>query len=332
MNLSAPAFDTPKTRLGTPVFICGHAKSGTTLLAALLDGHPDILAFPEETFFLRQWFNRQNLSPKDLAGHFWNGIQRKAVGFANDQLPDRWSFDYFDGNFEHFEQAFFDGNAQHPSEILPNLLRAYADTVGLDERTYWLEKTHGNEIHLDTLSDWYPSLRMIYIIRDPRDVYVSWIKRQKASGKKYSLERFICRWAESVGRFRQFRGQKLLVRYETLLTHPQETLQSVCDFLEIPYDPAVEQPTKAGRLWQGNSMHGQAFSAISTAPIGRWRVSLSDEDLRMIEVFFGRILPTFNYKPTRTYSPLHIAANYPRFTGHYRRLAKSLGLLYRKPA
>jgi hypothetical protein len=32
-------------------FIAGQAKSGTTLLVALLDNHPDLLVFPEETAY-----------------------------------------------------------------------------------------------------------------------------------------------------------------------------------------------------------------------------------------------------------------------------------------
>src|SRR2546430_16569908 len=32
-------------------FIAGQAKSGTTLLIALLDGHPELLVFPQETAY-----------------------------------------------------------------------------------------------------------------------------------------------------------------------------------------------------------------------------------------------------------------------------------------
>src|SRR3979411_2272347 len=32
-------------------FIAGQAKSGTTLLAALLDGHPELLVLPQETAY-----------------------------------------------------------------------------------------------------------------------------------------------------------------------------------------------------------------------------------------------------------------------------------------
>src|SRR5262245_11056209 len=37
-----------------PVLLCGYPKSGTTLLLALLDHHPDLLVFPEESRFFTQ--------------------------------------------------------------------------------------------------------------------------------------------------------------------------------------------------------------------------------------------------------------------------------------
>lgn len=32
-----------------PIFICGHPKSGTSLLRNLLDNHPQLAVYPEES-------------------------------------------------------------------------------------------------------------------------------------------------------------------------------------------------------------------------------------------------------------------------------------------
>ena len=39
-------------------FICGHPKSGTSLLLTLLDSHPQLVVYPEESHFFRR-FNDQ---------------------------------------------------------------------------------------------------------------------------------------------------------------------------------------------------------------------------------------------------------------------------------
>ena len=38
-----------------PVFICGHPKSGTSLLRSMLDNHPELIVYPEETYFFRKF-------------------------------------------------------------------------------------------------------------------------------------------------------------------------------------------------------------------------------------------------------------------------------------
>lgn len=38
-----------------PIFICGHPKSGTSLLRNLLDFHPQLVVYPEESRFFRQF-------------------------------------------------------------------------------------------------------------------------------------------------------------------------------------------------------------------------------------------------------------------------------------
>src|SRR5512143_919970 len=38
-----------------PVFIAGHPKSGTSLLRSVLDSHPELVAYPEETSFFRRY-------------------------------------------------------------------------------------------------------------------------------------------------------------------------------------------------------------------------------------------------------------------------------------
>src|SRR5512143_2699433 len=39
----------------SPVFIAGHPKSGTSLLRSVLDSHPELVAYPEETSFFRRY-------------------------------------------------------------------------------------------------------------------------------------------------------------------------------------------------------------------------------------------------------------------------------------
>ena len=46
---------------GQALLVCGHPKSGTSLVLSLLDGHPEIVAIPEETKYFRSIYGRAEL-------------------------------------------------------------------------------------------------------------------------------------------------------------------------------------------------------------------------------------------------------------------------------
>jgi hypothetical protein len=293
-------------QLGTPIFICGHAKSGTTLLAALLDNHPDIAVFPEESFYTKRYGSRPAKDVPEGAAWMLEDVRRKVEGMENEEVFDRWHFPYFDG-FADFKQRFeailesrraARGSQTH-GDVIEAYVGAFAQATGQSGKKYWLEKTHGNELALHALQEYFPNLKAIYIVRDPRDIYGSWARRMQASGKLDALDRFITRWGLSVWHWQQFAAQNpnsLLVRYEDLLRYPQETLRLICAFLEIPYDSVLETPTKNGNLWEGNSMHADRFQGISTKPIGRWRESLDAAQVGSIEGFLGKAMQTLGYQ------------------------------------
>src|SRR5262245_11380068 len=50
-----------------PVFICGHHRSGTTLLQNLLDGHPQLLSLPSEGTYFSSFAYVARRAPSDRA-------------------------------------------------------------------------------------------------------------------------------------------------------------------------------------------------------------------------------------------------------------------------
>jgi hypothetical protein len=319
--------------LGTPIFICGHAKSGTTLLAALLDNHSEVAVFPEETFYLRQVGNNPDRTTSELAEWLLAQIARKQPSDDGREVYDQWSFAYFK-DLELLGRrfrTFLENSPDSCGGLLELLVSTYAEETGQVGRRYWLEKTHGNEMFLDMALQWHPEMRSIYIVRDPRDVYVSWSRRMRASDKSDNIENFLYRWGMSVWAWRQFLAghDGLTIRYEDLLRYPTETMTFVCRFLGIGYEDSLEKPTKNGRLWLGNSMHGNTFTGISTKPIGRWREKLSKEHLELIEGYLGKAMLSFGYRLSMEPLSFHEAARlWFRLNGKNKQLLGMLTRLY----
>jgi hypothetical protein len=286
-------FNLPTPLRDRPVFICGHPKSGTSLLRSLLDSHPQLVVYPEESGFFRRYLPASHglsleakltLANERLIHIFtWNSTNPppSQAGF-----PGR---DYSHISFEAVQQAMRQSLAaqgcRHDGDLLSAAVLAYGQVSGhLTEATCrWVEKTQYDERYAGQIFAWWPQARCIHIVRDPRDNFVSYHRKHP----EWSAEVFAWSWVNStqmgmqnVARYGALRYW--LLRYEDLAQQPAETLRELCHFLEIEDHPSLHAPTRGGAAWQGNSMFAERFDEISSAPLDRWKVELPAEEAGVI--------------------------------------------------
>ena len=109
---------------------------------------------------------------------------------------------------------------------------------GAPEDGIWGDKSPGYIHHLPLLFTVFPQARVIHIIRDPRD-------QVQSAHKAWRKDRIraAARWADGVeaaaAALARHPGQSTLIRYEDLVTRPEEVLRSLCAFLEISYAPSM---------------------------------------------------------------------------------------------
>jgi hypothetical protein len=275
------------------LFICGHPKSGTSLLMTMLDSHPELVVYPEESHFFRKFlpafFSDPDANLVDLALEYllhifdWNQTEPPdhQSGF-----PDR---DYSDFSRQEIRRKFeqlINNRGHQPEVALPAAIISYGIVSGqVNERTkYWVEKTPYNEQYAEELFNFWPKAKCLHIIRDPRDNYASY----KIKHADWTPEQFAYSWWRSFeagerNAKRYGRDSYLVIRYEDLVQSPKDTIEEIIEFVGIQFDPILQKPTRAGEMWAGNSMFGDSFGKISQKPAGRYKASLSDEHIRQIE-------------------------------------------------
>jgi hypothetical protein len=286
-------------------FIAGQAKSGTTLLVALLDSHPELLVLPEETAYFPTVLTKY--APRGRRAQF-DYLTKQSLSNVLFGGPCKWgkrSYATFPREkfLQTFESAAFDpANAQE--DLLVLMVKAYAATLerSLDTITRWVEKTPANRNHVNAVLSLFPHAKILVTLRDPRAILAAQIALEKTRQTgRFSTYYVIAHWrvaAKLARRVRDAEVPGLVVQYERLVSEPARTMEEVCGYLGIEFDPdTVLTPTKVGRFWSGNSAARINFSHISTEPVTRWERELSQDEIGWVEWHCRDLMPEFGYEP-----------------------------------
>ncbi|WP_420004337.1 sulfotransferase family protein [Arenibacterium sp. LLYu02] len=236
--------------------VFGALRSGTTMLRLMIDGHPRFVC-PGESDYLFD-----HLVPGE------NGTwQYDLDALAADRI---------------FQAAHIP--LPKTEEAIPALTSMIADLRGPDGGQLVLVLHRG----LERLLQFAPSIPILHLIRDPRDVARSAIGMGWAGNVFYGAKTWLhteMEWEKLAPGLSE--SQVLDLHYENLLRHPEDTLSQFCAFLQEDYDPAMlEFPQRS------------TYNAVDAALAEQWRHKHTPRELGLIEPLFGDLLTKRGYEPS----------------------------------
>src|SRR5260370_19126603 len=255
-------------------FIAGQAKSGTTLVAALLDGHPELLVLPQETAYFPTVLRKYRGADRRTQFDYVTKESFSRVLFGGERKWREHEYKDFPQHkfLETFDRLAFDP-ANASRDLLALMAAAYVATLGIpiDRIKRWIEKTPANRNHVDEIFARFPQAKLLVTLRDPRAILATQIAlEQTRKTKPISVYYVIAHWRVAAKLARRVRSGDvpgLFVPFEQLVNHVSTLMKNVCDYLEIGFDPKVVLvPTKIGQPWGGNSAAQIAFSQVSPKP------------------------------------------------------------------
>ena len=278
-------------------FIVGTGRCGTTLLRLMLDAHP-ALAVPPETHFIPEVVQtcRQHPEPAEA-------FLQAVTGHRT--WPD------FHLSPEPLRSRILALRPFSLGQALREFYRSYAARFGKER---WGDKTPVYAAHMRQIHHHLPEARFIHLVRDGRDVALS-VKSVWFGPKE--IREAADWWATGIREARyqaQFLPHYLEVRYEDLVTDPVATLRSVCQFLDLPWDPALLDyyrgseerlaelgaiATAKGRTFISTQDRKDIHKLTSQPPqsqrVARWKTEMSEADQLTFEAIAGDILAQYGY-------------------------------------
>lgn len=268
------------------ILIGSSPSSGSTLLSILLDSHPQIFCGPELAFFSHPlMYNSWKEFQKLLTNYIFSGVysrspfqERLEKGFCPYSVLYQDNLEYYNHDVDSFLKLV------NSSEDLDSFIFNFTQPL-LEKysKSIWAEKTPTNLYAFSTYLKKETNGKVIYLIRDGRDVVCSLLKRNYSFSNAALIWLVESSWCAHLIQHPRFK----LVRYEDLVYNPRITLQELTEFLDIDLavDEMLSTSGKSLRVNNDPSIHrmtswrNQPHKKISSSSVGRWKSELNSEQL-----------------------------------------------------
>lgn len=271
------------------LFIVGMPRSGTTLVSNMLNASGQIYIGSETHFY--QIFD------------IWKKKKRKFL-----TKKDFISF-FFDSACNPYLQ-YLDLSSEELNEIKQNSYRDVGGNLLLEllcsmearkkKINRWGEKTPGHFEYIDYLLRDFDTTRIINIIRDPRDVFLSLSKVDWSNKNPLT---FCLRYKKNIEVVKKYINSNYfkLIKYEDLVANPEDNMKEICFFMDITYsNKIIKNFNKSENInydvlkepWKANNA-----GKLNQSNFGKWKKDISNKKIySFISWFLTKELKYLDYE------------------------------------
>jgi hypothetical protein len=268
-------------------FFVGVARSGTTLLRAMVDSHPDITIPPESWFVTELAACRRGYETP----HGFD-VERFATDVVSHERFARWGISEDD-----LRAAVRDAAPRDYCSAIRSVFSHW--TIRQGKQRYG-DKTPGYLTELALIAALFPEARFVHLIRDGRDVALSY-----SDELGVPVVNAIRLWRGRVRAGREA-GRALgdaryrEIRYEDLVADPDATLRAVCTFIGLRFsDRMLRHWEHAEQMLAGmpDRHHHRHVEWPPTVGLRDWRSQMPSHIARACGLQAGDLLDELGYEP-----------------------------------
>jgi hypothetical protein len=315
----------PVSTLPDPVFITGYMHSATTMTQRVLGRHSQIFTSGGETRHFTHLPEIQGKYPdlddnQVLRDYIMYLLRVICTGYGrtNYYQAERPSLEVISScgiTVDDVNRLVLQASENRDHAALLGVVYDYL--VAREKKKRWLDKSPSYVLIIDDLLARYPNAQVIILVRDPRDILASKLRRSQ-NRSNYDPVWDTLSWRAAVragdAAREKYPQQVICVRYEDLAAEPEQEVSSLCKFLRLKFEPEMLHVD-----WMNTSIEGLKGSGISNGAIGKWYGTLPEEDVLVCQWLAKEEMVDYGYQPldvsssVRFKSPLIIGRSVGNF-------------------
>lgn len=260
----------------------------------MLNRH-SLIAIPEETWYFPQLAKEL---PEILKGDDWrNRVATRVLQLNSLHFPDL--------EVHMLENALANTERSNVPDIIAVVNREFMLRQG---KKRWGDKTPGYVRDLKFIKQIFPQAKIIHLVRDGRDVVPSILRYWSVGPQTNDFVETAFYWKKHVlsglkDGSRTFGSNYIELRYEDLVTQPEYTVRRICDFIGEGFESEMLASSNEDRRYTPNwEWHTETTKEINSDNVFKWRGSLNDYQIFVIQLIAGRILRRFSYEIVNAFS------------------------------
>ncbi len=263
-------------------FVVGYPRSGTTLLASLLNRH-SCISIPPETQFFRVFLEDEDVSlchtVDDILEFYCNYPRIIDMGLKP----------------EDFLQ-YRDFISRDTTNLLSASLEVFAKKQG---KKIVGEKSPAHLLYWKTIIRSYPDAKIICIVRDGRDCILSNVKQKWTSQNPYKHAAEWGAYTREYARLSSMHPDKvILIKFEELLHSTEKVLDGVCDFIGCCYEETQldsQGDDSTVPAWEKKWKKG-ASGAPDASRVLAWKEAGDDVEMKRLSYIMKNSLKKLGYE------------------------------------
>lgn len=277
------------------VFLVCSERSGSNFITSLMNGHQEICG-PPPTHLFRLFASNMDRYGDLAQDDNWTQLAGDVAAAFASMLGD-WNSAVDTGELT---------SAVTTRSTAALLRYIYEKEAGLDGASQVFVKENHTHTFAPFLMAHFPQCRFLALVRDPRDVALSWKNTPTIpGGVKQAVDTWLADQSGALSLYHQLRGSGRcrLIRYEDLLLDTEAELSSVLGWMGLTFNRDILQFHRDQRT-RRNASRISAWDNLGAGVMhdnhSKYLTGLNAAEIRYIELRCAHLMRVFSYPLSET--------------------------------